>query len=115
MNPVTTTEPPAVPEADQYLESIDQLETEIAALRDRYQQVGAADQARADLKDRQKTLKARPKTPETKQELQEIAEKLSNLENILESQLMTMEPFWTALRFGGLGILIGWGLKTWLS
>ncbi len=115
MNPVTTADQPVAPQADPYLESIDQLETEIAALRDRYQQVGTADLARAELKERQKIVKARGKSPETKQELQEIAAKLGDLENILESQLMTMEPFWTAVRFGGLGILIGWALKTWLS
>jgi hypothetical protein len=111
MNPVTTAEPPT----DQFLASIDQLETELTALRDRYQQVGAADLARADLQERQKVVKARGKSAETKQELQEIAEKLGDLENILESQLMTMEPFWTAVRFGGLGILIGWALKVWLG
>jgi uncharacterized protein (UPF0335 family) len=111
MNPITIAEP----QTDQFLESIDQLETELTALRDRYHQVGAADLARADLQERQKVVKARGKSPETKQELQEIAEKLSDLENILESQLVTLEPFWTAVRFGGLGILIGWALKTWLS
>jgi DNA repair exonuclease SbcCD ATPase subunit len=115
MNPVTTAEQPIELQADPYLESIDQLETEIAALRDRYQQVGTADLAHAELQERQKIVKARGKSPETKQELQEIVAKLGDLENILESQLMTMEPFWTAVRFGGLGILIGWALKTWLS
>jgi hypothetical protein len=100
---------------DQFLESIDQLEAELTALRDRYQQVSAADLARVDLQERQKVVKARGKSPETKQELQEIAEKLSDLDNILESQLITMEPFWTAVRFAGLGILIGWALKGWLS
>jgi protein subunit release factor A len=100
---------------DPFLDSIAELETEFAALRERYHQVGSADSTRAELKERQKLLKGRPKSPETKQELQEISEKLGQLETILESQLLTMEPFWSAVRFGGLGILIGWGLKTWLS
>jgi uncharacterized protein (UPF0335 family) len=111
MNPVTIAEQ----QTDQFLESINQLEAELTALRDRYQQVSAADLARANLQERQKVVKARGKSPETKQELQEITEKLSTLENILESQLVTLEPFWTIVRFGGLGILIGWALKAWLS
>lgn len=112
MNLLTIVESQA--DYDPFLESIAELETELTTLRDRYQQISAADLTRADLQERQKIVKARGKSPETKQELQEIAEKLNDLENILESQLMTMEPFWTAIRFGGLGILIGWALKTWL-
>ena len=115
MNSVTTAEHQEELQSDPYLKSIAQLEAELAALRDRHQQVSAADLARAKLQERQKLVKARGKSPETKQELQEIAEKLGDLETVLESQLMTMEPFWTAVRFGGLGILIGWMLKAWLS
>jgi hypothetical protein len=115
MNSTVTESPESLPPADPFLESIAELEAEFQTLRDRYHQVGDADAARAELRQRQKLLKGRGKSPETKQELAEIAEKLGELEVVLESQLLTMEPFWTAVRFGGLGVLIGWGLKTWLG
>jgi hypothetical protein len=65
-----------------------------------------------------------------RKELQEIAD----LEHVLEERLLTIleqvleghqlsaswhhlfqDFFWNAVRFGGLGLLIGWSLKTWLS
>lgn len=99
---------------DVFLDAVSELETEIANLKNRYHQVSAADDARAELLERRKVVKARGRSAINQQELKEIAQKLSDLENVLESQLMTMEPFWSAVRFGGLGLLIGWGLKTWL-
>jgi uncharacterized alpha-E superfamily protein len=108
--------PATAPETpDVFLAAISELETEIASLKDRYHQVHTAEAARAELLERRNVVKARGRSAANHQELKEIAHKLSDLENILESQLMTMEPFWTAVRFGGLGLLIGWGLKAWLS
>ena len=48
-------------------------------------------------------------------ELQHIQQQLDGIELHLESQLFSFsslkEPFWQAVRFGGLGIIIGWILK----
>jgi predicted RecB family endonuclease len=100
---------------DVFLTSLDELQTEIVRLRERYQQVSVDDLAREELRARRKIVKSRGRSSETKQELQEITARLDQLDTALESQLMTMEPFWTAVRYGGLGILIGWGIKTWLG
>lgn len=100
---------------DVFLDAVAELETEIAQLKNRYHQVSVADKARAELLERRQVVKSRGRSAINHQEMQEITAKLSELENVLESKLVTMEPFWTAVRFGGLGILVGWGLKTWLN
>jgi uncharacterized alpha-E superfamily protein len=100
---------------DVFLTSLNELETEIGQLRERYQQISTDDLAREELRTRRKVVKSRGRSSETKQELQEISARLAQLDTALESQLLTMEPFWTAVRYGGVGLLIGWGLKTWLG
>jgi hypothetical protein len=49
-------------------------------------------------------------------ELKQIKEQLETIELNLESQLFSWgslkEPFWQAVRFGGLGVVIGWILKS---
>jgi hypothetical protein len=39
---------------------------------------------------------------------------LEEVDLMLESRLLNLwEPFWQAVRFGGLGIAIGWFLRAW--
>ncbi|MCA1993960.1 MAG: DUF2203 domain-containing protein, partial [Coleofasciculus sp. S288] len=49
-------------------------------------------------------------------ELKRIKEELETIELNLESRLFSWgslkEPFWQAVRFGGLGVVIGWILKS---
>jgi hypothetical protein len=49
-------------------------------------------------------------------ELNQIRQQLETIELNLESQLFSWgslkEPFWQAVRFGGLGIVVGWILKS---
>jgi hypothetical protein len=51
------------------------------------------------------------------QDLKTLQTELDNLDIALESQLISWdsfrEIFWQAVRFGGLGVAIGWGLKSW--
>jgi len=51
-----------------------------------------------------------------KVELRQIKEQLEAIEINLESQLFSLgslkEPFWQAVRFGGLGVVVGWILKS---
>ncbi|MCT7968608.1 DUF2203 domain-containing protein [Laspinema sp. D1] len=57
--------------------------------------------------------------PELKKELKQIQATLEAIELNLESELFSFsalrEPFWQALRFGGIGIIIGWLLRAWAS
>lgn len=59
----------------------------------------------------------RAKKEQLQARLQRLQSELESLEHNLESRLVTwkdiVEPFWLALRFGGLGIIIGWLLKSW--
>jgi hypothetical protein len=54
--------------------------------------------------------------PEIKAEFLQIQNQLQALEINLESRLFSWnslrEPFWQVIRFGGLGVIIGWLLKS---
>ena len=54
-----------------------------------------------------------------KEELAELEERIESLKITLESQLLSWrqasEPFWQIVRYGGLGLLVGWGLGFWLA
>jgi predicted ribosome quality control (RQC) complex YloA/Tae2 family protein len=89
------------------------LETEIDRLVERYAEVAPI--AREELASRRKVLKSRASSPESKQELQEVEAHLAKLDQALQNQLVTVEVFWSAVRFGGLGLLGGWVLKAWIG
>ena len=61
----------------------------------------------------------RKQTPEIKAELTRLQKQLETLEINLESHLFSWStlkrPFWQAIRFGGLGVIIGWLLKSWVG
>jgi hypothetical protein len=54
-----------------------------------------------------------------KEELAQIESRLMEIAIELESGLITWqsfrEPFWQILRFGGVGIILGWYLRAWTS
>ena len=54
-----------------------------------------------------------------KEELAQLEERLESLKITLESQLLSWrqasEPFWQIVRYGGLGLLVGWGLGFWIA
>lgn len=97
--------------------AIAQVETDLMALKIRYQDVCAAQQKITELQAQQAKIMAQPeeiqKQESLKTELQLIAEEIEKLELQLESKLLNwQEPFWQIVRFTGLGVLIGWFLKT---
>ncbi len=100
-------------------QALRQAEADLLRLKARYAQVQADQQRQIELKNRlddvHDNLK-RDKTPELKAELQQIQQQLETLEVALESQLFSWsglkEVFWQAVRFGGLGIIIGWVLRS---
>ncbi len=107
---------PTVVNAETELDlEIAQLEREIADLKQRHLDVELAERERVVLQRTQNDLKSKSQNrPEIRQELRDIKHRLEQLDLILESRLLNLwEPFWQAVRFGGLGIAIGWFLCLW--
>ncbi len=105
---------------DELMRSLLDTERSLIALKERYAQVRQDQQRQAELQKRLKQVKtelSRNRSPGLKAELKQIQEQLEAIELNLESQLFTWgslkEPFWQAVRFGGLGIVVGWILR-WL-
>lgn len=89
-----------------------EVERSLQELKDRYSQVQQAQTAQAPLQQRQEQVKRQLQhtdSPELKAELQHIQDSLDDLELKLESGLFSWEkPFWQIIRFGGLGLVLGW-------
>lgn len=95
------------------------LERSLAAAKERYHQVQYYQQRKAELQHRLEEVRPevrRQKTHKLREELQQIQTELETIELNLESSLFDWssikEPFWQAVRFGGLGIMIGWLFKS---
>ena len=86
-----------------------QLETAVQALRQRWDHIQTLQQAQQQLEQQLQTPDLPP------DELQRLQRQLEELEVQLESAMFDwrslQEPFWQAVRFGGVGIVIGWILK----
>jgi IS605 OrfB family transposase len=116
-SPMTNLEDNQQSEFEQELE---ELETDLRLLKERYAQVQQDHQKKAqwqqELKNPQQN---KNQTPEVKEELKRIQKQLQVLELNLESQLFSWNslkrPFWQFVRFGGLGVIIGWLLRSWIS
>lgn len=109
----------SVQSEDELMRSLLDTERSLIALKERYAQVRQDQQRQAELQKRLKQVKRegnRNHSPRLKAELKQIQEQLEAIELNLESQLFTWgslkEPFWQAVRFGGLGIVVGWILKS---
>ena len=108
--------PLAEQEFEQELASI---ERSLVALKERYTQVQTDRRRQAQLQQRLNELNQeldQQQLPEIKLELRQIKQQLQVLEVNLESQLFSWntfkEPFWQVVRFGGLGVVVGWILKS---
>lgn len=98
-------------------QELEEVETSLRLLKERYAQVQQDQKQKAQWQQEIKNIKQnKHKTPEIKTELERLEKELELLEINLESQLFSWKslnrPFWQAVRFGGLGILIGWLLKS---
>lgn len=93
------------------------LERSLSELKDRHNQVRQDYQRRSELEQEQQKLTQQQQNNEAREpiktQLRHIQHELDNLEISLESRLLDWQPFWQAVRMGGLGIVIGWLLKTW--
>ncbi len=102
-----------------------EVERSLLKLKERYKQVQQSQKQKLDLEERLNTVPGQDTA-----EVQRINEELQQLTITLESNLLTEEDvktllwegirqgllgevFWQIIRFGGLGIILGWLLKTW--
>jgi hypothetical protein len=95
-------------------ESLAQVERSLQDLKERYVQVQADELRQGELRERAAQIGAAAKSPEIQLELRRIEQELETLELNLESRLFSWaglkEAFWQAVRFGGLGLVVGWSL-----
>jgi Lon protease-like protein len=117
-------QPPASPQPSPQENPLQDFEQQLlevgrslAALRQRYRQIKRDRHQQQQLQQQLTQLKQhKPLTAEMKAQLQQIQQQLEILEVSLESQLFSWrafkDPFWQAVRFGGLGVIIGWILKS---
>ncbi|MEB3181270.1 MAG: hypothetical protein VKL59_19880 [Nostocaceae cyanobacterium] len=114
--PSSRSSPDPEGEFEQELEEVEQA---LRLLKERYNQVKTDSQEQAQLQQRLQQFnqpQRQQRLREINAELQEIKQRLEVLELNLESKLFSWkslrEPFWQAVRFGGLGIVVGWILKS---
>jgi phage-related minor tail protein len=121
--PQSSSDPPpdrngeALSEAQTFEQELADVERSLQALKERYVQVQQDEQARATLEGRKDDVKRqlqRSPSPALKAELTSLQSQLDALEVNLESRLFSWgslrEPFWQIVRFGGLGVVIGWSI-----
>ncbi|NEO38198.1 MAG: DUF342 domain-containing protein [Moorea sp. SIOASIH] len=116
-------------DVDEFEEELGQIERSLNTLKKRYTQVQRDQRQQAQLQERREQVRKdlrKTKSNNTnsnrqalKAELRQIQEQLEVLELNLESQLFSWnslrEPFWHGVRFGGLGLVIGWILRSCVS
>lgn len=104
-------------------QSIQSVEQSLQMLKARYAQIKTDQQHQQDLQQRlsqtERELKRHRASQALKTELKQIRQQLEEIEIALESQLFSWsglrEIFWQAVRFGGVGVIIGWVLKSYAS
>ncbi len=105
--------------AIEFEREIADIEQSISALKQRHADVELAERERVVLERQRNELKhTGSKHPDVKQDLAQIRSRLEELDVLLESRLIDEwqlrgEIFWQAIRFGGLGIALGWFISTW--
>ncbi len=114
-----TQNPTPVDQAIEFDREIADLEQLLSDLKHRQADIELAQRERSVLARQRNELQHRgAKYPAAQQELELIRSRLIELDLTLESRLLNewklmWEPFWQAVRFGGLGIAIGWFISTW--
>ncbi|NET58768.1 MAG: DUF2203 domain-containing protein [Symploca sp. SIO2E6] len=104
----------------EFAEAFSDVERSLQSLLERYHQVQRDQQRQVQLRQRREQIKQELHHTSNRRslqaELKQIKDQLETIELNLESQLFSWgslkEPFWQAVRFGGLGIVLGWILKS---
>jgi len=107
-------------DVDEFEQALSEVGQSLQSLRERYAQVKRDRTLRTELQHRREQVRKERRQTSNRQALQndlkQIKDQLETLELNLESQLFSWgslkEPFWQAVRFGGLGIVVGWILKS---
>lgn len=123
----------AVPEdSAEFVEAIREVETDLDRLKERYRQITDARRQKTELEeelDRQEREYGDNPLPALETELTAIKQRIQEIAVILESDLLDNEEsrrlyaeilrrnllgevFWQIVRFGGIGVLFGWVLKS---
>jgi hypothetical protein len=118
---------------DDFEQSLRQVEDSLLQLKARYHHIQSHQAEQQSLLEQQQRLRDRLRAEpslELKQQLQAIEDQLQELKIALESELLSDrqtkqlmgellrngiigEAFWQIIRFGGLGVVLGWLLKSW--
>ena len=104
-------------------QSLREVEQSLLLLKARYAQITLDRQHQQELQQQKSQIefqlqhdRAPASQSELKRELKQIKKQIEDLEVSRESQLFSWnglkEVFWQALRFGGLGVVVGWMLKS---
>lgn len=101
-------------------EAIAKVETSLENLKQRYNQIKEDELKKEELQERKQELQQQSKDNTNREpiktELNYLEKELEELELRLESHLFRWssltEVFWQAVRFGGIGVVIGWILKS---
>lgn len=104
----------------EFEQALQEVERSLNSMKERYAQVQHDEQQQKDLQQRfdqvRQELRHTPRSQPLQAELKRIKARLEELEVALESRLFSWsslrEAFWQAIRFGGLGIVVGWLLKS---
>ena len=117
----------------EFEQTLSTIERSLLALKERYGVVQTAEIEQENLTKHRQEIEAQwqeNQLPELEQELQQIDERLQELSVTLESHLLSEpalqdlfwkglhqgilgEAFWQIVRFGGVGLVLGWLLKSW--
>jgi chromosome segregation ATPase len=109
------------PGVDEFEQALAEVEQNLQLLKDRYEQIQRDRLRQEELQHQREQVKNSDPQESNRQvlkaELKQIQEQLEIIELNLESRLFSWkslrEPFWQAVRFGGLGIVMGWILKSY--
>ncbi len=106
----------------EFVQALETVERSLVAVKERYTQIQVDRLRQVELGNRREDIRESVRqnpTAQLKQELREIEQELETIELNLESSLFSWvsikQPFWQAVRFGGLGILLGWILKSYVG
>jgi len=110
-------------DTDEFERVLSEVESSLQSIKERYAQVKRDRTSQGELQQRRDHINRELRRSGNRQnrqvlqtELKQIKEQLATIELNLESRLFSWgslrEPFWQAVRFGGLGVVIGWMLKS---
>lgn len=113
---------PPKPDSDDEIDfeqGLREVEQSLLLLKARYAQVQSDQQRQQELQQRLNELEHKAKRDRSKLlqvQLKQVRQQIEDLEVALESKLFSWsglkEVFWQAVRFGGIGTIVGWVLKS---